>query len=538
MGPGGKIVISGDKGVLTLDLPPANSLSPIIIQKDPLASILNFDNHKTVKLIPGKITLLNGIKALTQDAHGIVWMGTGHGLLKLDTNSGVRRWGNKSTYFRINAIKVIGDRIWIGRNDGLYFQSRTESGDLIPWTSFSKSILSMAEDDEGNLLIGTDGDGLYLLDHDNGQITPYLQSANLIIRDIEVDRNGHLFLATQFGLKAFDKNWENTSILTLREEHGLLSNHLNCIEILGDSLFLGSNNGLSIIAIKDLVANECIPPSVKIEQLMVRGKEASLDSSTHLAYSENQLEFKFHCLSYLSQNRVKYDYRLLGLDSSWQSTFHREVTYSALAPGTYRFEVVAESIDGCRSSRPGSFDFEISSPWWSTGLFLFSVVVLSLGLVIGVILQIQRRARKKLQFHQQMAGLELKAIQGQMNPHFMFNALSAIQNFMLDNDVNQANYYLVRFSSLIRKYLDGAENRFVTIASESDTLEQYIQLSQLRLPETFDYSIEIDDALDPEEELVPNSLLQPLVENAILHGLRHRPESGNLLLFFRKTDSV
>lgn len=536
IGPKGVIVTAGDKGVLTLDLPPANSSLPISIQKDPSASLLSFEYGNTLKLIPGLFTLRNGIKAMLEDENGVVWMGTGHGLLRMDTNSIVTRWGNESTYFRINSIAAVGDKIWIGRNDGLYFQSRNDNGNLTPWPSFSQSVLSLIEDDQGNLLIGTDGDGLYSLDYANGQITQYPESANLIVRDIKTGQNGRIFLATQFGLRAFEGNGKNTSVLTLREEHGLLSNHLNRIEILNDSLFLGSNNGLSIIAIKDLVANECTPPSVKIEHLMIRGKEASLDSNSHLSYSENQLEFKFHCLSYLSQDRVKYDYRLLGLDSSWQSTSHREVTYSALAPGTYRFEVIAESIDGCRSSSPGSFDFEISSPWWSTGLFRFSAVVLFLGLVSGGVWQLQRRARNKLRFHQQMAGLELKAIQGQMNPHFMFNALSAIQNFMLDNDVNQANNYLVRFSSLIRKYLDGAENRFVTIDSEADTLEQYIQLSQLRLPGVFEYKIEIDEALDPEEDLVPNSLLQPLVENAILHGLRHRPEPGTLLLVFRKTE--
>ena len=131
--------------------------------------------------------------------------------------------------------------------------------------------------------------------------------------------------------------------------------------------------------------------------------------------------------------------------------------------------------------------------------------------------------------------LELKAIRSQMNPHFIFNALGSIQNLINHNNSKKANLYLSRFARLMRMVLNNSNQQLITLAHELDLLKHYLELEQLRVD--FKFNIDIADNIDPETEEIPGMLIQPFVENAVIHGITPIGE-GNVNVNFTKNNGV
>ncbi|MEY8019459.1 tetratricopeptide repeat protein [Muriicola sp. SD30] len=124
--------------------------------------------------------------------------------------------------------------------------------------------------------------------------------------------------------------------------------------------------------------------------------------------------------------------------------------------------------------------------------------------------------------------LALKSLRSQMNPHFIFNALNSVNNYISKNDERSTNRYLSDFSRLMRAVLENSEEDFISLNKEIELLELYLKLEHSRFPDKFQYSLEVDDALDREAYTIPPMILQPYVENAIWHGLRYRESQGRL----------
>jgi len=124
--------------------------------------------------------------------------------------------------------------------------------------------------------------------------------------------------------------------------------------------------------------------------------------------------------------------------------------------------------------------------------------------------------------------LALKSLRSQMNPHFIFNALNSVNNYIAKNDERSANRYLSEFSTLMRSVLENSEEDFISLSRELELLELYVKLEHSRFPEKFDYTINLDEQIDTEAFQIPPMLLQPYIENAIWHGLRYKEEKGFL----------
>jgi two-component system LytT family sensor kinase len=130
-----------------------------------------------------------------------------------------------------------------------------------------------------------------------------------------------------------------------------------------------------------------------------------------------------------------------------------------------------------------------------------------------------------------LAASQLTALRAQMNPHFIFNALNSVQQYILEGDVDQANRYLTKFSRLQREVLQHCDQPFISLEKEIEMLELYLQFEKLRFNESFDFSIYLPDAIDSSEIRIPPMMLQPFVENAIWHGLM--PKQGHKILGIR-----
>ena len=155
------------------------------------------------------------------------------------------------------------------------------------------------------------------------------------------------------------------------------------------------------------------------------------------------------------------------------------------------------------------------------------------GLVVAVLLFAWLILRQnKLRNEQQTLLLQQKLFRSQMNPHFIFNSLTSIQNYILEENPDKASKYLSRFSKLVRNILDSSTEEYVTLQEEIQTIENYLELQKIRFQDKFDYTIEVDEAIHPENIVIPPMLAQPFIENSIEHGIKHRPSKGDIFIRF------
>lgn len=203
--------------------------------------------------------------------------------------------------------------------------------------------------------------------------------------------------------------------------------------------------------------------------------------------------------------------------------------YEDLAPGAY--ELIVRPYAEAPESLWLSYPFTIRKPWWQRTYGIIGITLLIAFLIGATVLagyrnRARRRARE-MQWKQQLTEAELKAIRAQLNPHFLFNSLSSIQNLVAQGKNERANTYLVKLSRLLRQVLAASERQFQELAEELQLITWYLEIEQLRYPFTF--AIEVAETVD-RHSLVPVMLLQPYVENAVKHGVAGNPDGGEVTI--------
>lgn len=180
------------------------------------------------------------------------------------------------------------------------------------------------------------------------------------------------------------------------------------------------------------------------------------------------------------------------------------------------------------------------------------ISVLVLGVAIGILLFRKRiqhmrlkhllalkenqAALKESAYQSQMNDLMLSGIKSQMNPHFLFNCLTSITLYIEEQNMEAASRYLSLFSQLIRYTLDASSHVHLLLSRELEMLKLYLELESMRFKQKLTYAIDIDPELDPELIHLPHMMVQPVVENAIWHGLMHKPDGGHIQIAFSRLD--
>lgn len=147
---------------------------------------------------------------------------------------------------------------------------------------------------------------------------------------------------------------------------------------------------------------------------------------------------------------------------------------------------------------------------------------------------IQDNLELKLKNQKRQHDLELQALRSQMNPHFVHNSLNAIQYYVQRNEVELSEDYLSKFSKLVRQFFEFSRKKSVTIKDELLLLQNYLDIEKLRFEEKLSFEINVDSELDIEEQVVPSMILQPIVENAVNHGIFHKQSHGLVKVEFKK----
>ena len=385
---------------------------------------------------------------------------------------------------------------------------------------------------EDHFLMGTRGSGVILCDKDGNDILKISEKdglSNKVVNSIDIDRNGVIWVGTNHGLNKVEILPDNQlSVHSYFEVHGLPSNYITKVVVNGSKLLIGTVKGLVSMDIDTSPIN-LLPPIVHIDNWYIDGKSIELRDGIVLGYNENNAMFQFSGITFNNSENIRFQYRLLGLDDEWRSTESKEVRYNVLSPGEYTFQLRGVNVDGI-ISEPISHKFRIATPFWTTWWFIGLIISLTAFLVILLLRRrdkiVAEKIELKARYEKQAAELKLKALRAQINPHFTFNTLNSIQNYILDNDATNANKFLAQFARLVRKVLSNSEHNRITLENELEVLEQYLKLEKLRFKNKLSYIISTAENLDITSEFVPPTILQPYVENAVLHGVGPMKSKG------------
>lgn len=230
---------------------------------------------------------------------------------------------------------------------------------------------------------------------------------------------------------------------------------------------------------------------------------------------------------------LTYEYTVSGEGADdWRVIKNEEINLLSLRPGDYRITIRARSASNV-SSLPVSLLLSIAPPFWTSWWFILLAGSCFAALLWWVTrLVIRYSVKKKEQVHAseiKFMKLEYKALNALMNPHFIFNSLNNIQGLVNGDNRQAANQYLVTFADLIRQNMHNASKELISLEKEMELIRNYLRLEKLRFNDWLHYRIDIDDQIDTAGILIPPLLVQPLVENAIRHGLVPRQSADSLL---------
>ena len=251
--------------------------------------------------------------------------------------------------------------------------------------------------------------------------------------------------------------------------------------------------------------------------------------------------FEFTLPYYALQGQNRYAAKIEGLDDDWRVLGNvPRIQFSRPPPGHYLLRVKAAPARGGWSHHELTLAIHVKQafykrPWFHIA-WPVAVLILSSLASRWYIARIKRQEEQQTQINKKFAELELQALQAQMNPHFVFNALGAIQYFIQKNKVETADNFLAKFAKLMRLFLESSKNKYITLTEEIKLLSLYVELEQMRDEQKFEAVISVDEKIDIHYRELPSILIQPFVENAINHGLFHKKGKGHLVVTFGENE--
>lgn len=515
----------------------------------------------------------NFVNAIVDDPSGLVWMGTAGG--------GIAVWDKETEKFTtvgkkqgLNAERILalcvdknGD-VWAGSvGNGAYKLHRDTSGKIQvtghygPGNGLSGStVRCISRDANGNLFFGMAGGGVVRYDGKRFLVLGTAQGlASENIYSVITDRKGQLWVGTEKGVDRLNltANGKLTAIRHYGKEEGFtgieVSQNAVCNDKFGHVWF-GTIHGATRYD-PEADNGDGIAPRLHFTGLRLffdpiantpYGKSVDahhpLPASLELPHDQNHLRFEFAGIQLRNPMSVRYTWKLENFDPGWSpETDETQAVYSNIPPGSYTFHVKARNADG-KWSETGTYSFRIIPPFYETWWFRILAVLAFIGITWFVFRLRVRRfkhrnkeqleklelEKSKIELEKSFLELEQKALRLQMNPHFIFNALNSIQGFITRNDVSEAKRYLAKFAKLMRMILENSRQALTSINQEAELLHNYLELEQLCHGKRFRFEVTIDDGIEGDITLIPVMLIQPFVENAILHGVRHL-ESGGLI---------
>lgn len=417
-------------------------------------------------------------------------------------------------------------RFWLGSINGLYLMTGPESKPKKIKVLNGLKVNALVSSGD-YVWVGTQNNGLYLLKSDsvvrhiNYKIESRLLSNTIKALDVSGDK---LYVGTNRGLVSIVFDYRNSDIRELKilnHNDGLLSPEVNDIKVDSDAVYVATYGGFVAIG----SAGNTYRLAYKLSDLSVKNLQTNKYTdiaNAIIPYSEKGIAFGFNTVALRFADEINYKYKLDGFDNGWKYTKTNNIQYTNLPPGEYNFVVSASDSRGNQSPEY-KIDLTIKPAVWQT-LWFKAIVSLVILFVVALSLYwyyryTKRRTNAKLEHGRMVARAKLEALRAQLKPHFIFNSMNAINDYLHNNKNEDATELLSGFAGLIRKGLRIAAKDFTTIEEETGFLMQYLKLEQKKCDNCFDFQFDVEEK--NYNIVIPSLVTQPFVENAIVHSVRN-----------------
>ncbi len=362
----------------------------------------------------------------------------------------------------------------------------------------------------------------------SGKIDLYSRQTGIVstfINDMVCDKHGNAWLGTEGGLVVYDKQMKKFTSYTRAD--GLPDDairNLNFTDDSRNSLFIGFAKTYAIVNPDALTSTRSVPQN-RIIGVELNGQLYDPYTQHNFSYDQNSISFTYTGINFNQGVLNNYACMLEGFDKEWKYTgTERKVNYINLPPGPYTFKVKSTNHQGEWNEAAATFTFNIAPPYWQQWWFRGMVICAVIFSIYYFIKKREAALQKENAVQLQMSELRMQALRAQMNPHFIFNSLNSIQNYILSNNTIDAAAYLSKFAKLMRRILDQSKHNFLPLEEVMETLRMYVEIEAFRFSNEFTYVFDVEENDELQDARIPPMLLQPFVENAILHGLM--PKQG------------
>jgi ligand-binding sensor domain-containing protein len=524
----------------------------------------NDDGFQRIHVIDSLIG--KSINSFALDTAGNMWFGSPDSGICVITHKGTAKsFGQMNGLISNNIYALLADKlgnVWVGSDKGLNRISVYDPDSaLVELSSFgiknglsNTAIRCIAADETGNIYVGSAGGGIFVLKDAhfiNIERKSGLTSNNIYA--LVFDNRKRLWSGTEQGVDCitFDDKIHVTECRHFGKTDGFTG-----LEVFRNAsyrdkegkIWFGTVNGATVYdpsedhpykepPVTHLTGIKLFYDNIEKTQYVDNVSAwYPIPQKLVLPYNQNSLTFSFAGIYQRNPEAVLYKWKLKGLSNDWSPVLRQhEVTYSNLSPGKYTFEVIACNEYNVWSKDAATFEFVILSPIWKRWWF---VTIIALLVIAAIWYYFQSRLEKsriekeKVEMEKNLIELEQEASRLQMNPHFIFNALNSIQGFITTNDAVQAKKYLTKFSRLMRLILENAREKYIPLQNEIEMLDNYLEFERLCKNNKFEYRITADPGIDTENLEIPPMMIQPFVENAILHGIKNKEGHGLVSISF------
>jgi ligand-binding sensor domain-containing protein len=488
-------------------------------------------------------------KSLYDDGD-FIFIGNYSGVLRVPSEKikiviGNEAWGRiqnkyavKGINHRTYAIEKVKDEFWFGSTDGLYYYKK-DSAVLSPIKELQNSWITHIVNQKDTVWVGTQTDGVFQII--NKKIKKVFNETNGLVsnncKSLVVESNGIIWIGTNNGINKINTNTGKIDLINNLD--GLLSNDINALVVNNEKVFVGTSDGL-VTFDKNIQTKNLVPPPIYLSKFQIFDKDTVLQNNYVLRHNQNNIRIHFTGVSFRSQGTFKYKYRMYPIVPDWIETQSNIVSFPILNPDEYTFEAYAINEDGVESEEPIRITIVVKAPFWQTWWFWVLVGGLALFTAWQIIQIRIRRIEERLEieneFQQKINELKMQALQAQMNPHFIFNALNAIQHYLIIGKGEQATIYLAKFAKLIRMIFEYSKEVGIFLTDEIEFLKLYLELEKLRFKNKITVDFFVSSDIYTDDFKVPSLLIQPVIENCFKHGLLHKESGSKIKITFTNED--
>ncbi|WP_343631426.1 histidine kinase [Fluviicola sp.] len=382
------------------------------------------------------------------------------------------------------------------------------------------------------LIACSNSEGIFTIDTHTGKAREFASDLGLgkQILTFFFDEKDQLWVSTRKGIFLLVRKHGKMSVNSFLDNSLLSSSEITDLYAYNQVVYLGTKVGVQKIEWQKVKKGLSGFP---LEVFSARGFTSNKQLVRSKVYPAKTDLIKISLFSKKLDKPVEYRYRFAA-DETWVKSNKGEIILNHPTNGDFNLEVACLNENGKWSASKILYSFSVEKVLFLRWYFLLLYAVLLIVLFYMILKLSIQSVNKKNYMLNRMMELERMALSAQMNPHFIFNSLNSIHSFLLYEENENAEKYLLRFAKLIRQTLSNSRATYITVEEEYETLKNYILLENMRFKNGFTFRIECDFNQMPLNPCIPPMLIQPYVENAIIHGLPKRTQGAELLIRFYK----